>query len=192
MDYLIGIDVGTTSTKAVLYNTDGEIFGYANKLYPLIQDNPDMAEEDPDVIFDASVEALKEVTAKADPKEGKILGVSWSTQQHSLVGMDADYKPTTRAITWADNRSEKVSRWLTTAVVWNFTSGLVCQPIQWVSFTSYLIKEQHPDTYKKTQYWVGLKEYLLYRYFVNSRKRLTWLLPRVSSTSTRWTGTKNP
>ncbi|UIF28695.1 gluconokinase [Levilactobacillus brevis] len=167
MDYLIGIDVGTTSTKAVLYNTDGEIFGYANKLYPLIQDNPDMAEEDPDVIFDASVEALKEVTAKADPKEGKILGVSWSTQQHSLVGMDKDYKPTTRAITWADNRSEKVASRMAkdgSGLELYKRTGLPTHPMG-VVYKLLWIKEQHPDVYQKTQYWVGLKEYLLYRYF---------------------------
>lgn len=167
MDYLIGIDVGTTSTKAVLYNTDGDIFGYANKLYPLIQENADMAEEDPNVIFQATVDALAEVTAKADQTQGKILGVSWSTQQHSLIGLDKDHQPTTNTITWADNRAEKYASQMAedgSGLALYKRTGLPTHPMGPV-YKILWLKNDHPEIYKKTRYWVGLKEYLLYRYF---------------------------
>ena len=48
---MIGIDIGTTSVKTVLYDTAGKVLGYSNNLYPLYQDQPDMAEEDPEEIF---------------------------------------------------------------------------------------------------------------------------------------------
>ena len=49
MDYMIGVDIGTTSVKTVLYDTAGKMQGYSNNLYPLYQDVPDMAEEDPEL-----------------------------------------------------------------------------------------------------------------------------------------------
>ncbi len=107
MDYIIGIDVGTTSTKALIYDTDGNIYGKANKGYPLYQDTPDMAEEDPDEIFNATVSAMQEVVAKANISDGKVIAISWPAQQHSLIALDKDFKPLTRSLTWADNRSQK-------------------------------------------------------------------------------------
>lgn len=167
MDYLIGIDVGTTSTKAVIYNVEGDIFGYANKLYPLIQENADMAEEDPDVIFEATIAALSEVVSKVDLSKGKLLGVSWSTQQHSLIGLDKDHHPTTRTITWADNRAEKVASRMAadgSGLALYKRTGLPTHPMGPV-YKLLWLKEDHPEVYAKTQYWVGLKEYILYRYF---------------------------
>ena len=164
MDYIIGIDVGTTSTKAVIYDKKGKIYGYANKLYPLIQDNADMAEEDPDVIFKATIAALKEVTGKVD---GKVLGVSWSTQQHSLIALDKDHKPLTNAITWADNRSEKYASAMDkdgSGLELYKRTGLPNHPMGPV-YKILWLKNEHPDIYKQTRYWVGLKEYLIYRYF---------------------------
>lgn len=107
MDYMIGVDLGTTSTKAVLYDDQCNVLGYANKLYPLYQDQPDMAEEDPNEIFDAVVDALTEVLRKADLTTGTLRGVSFSAAMHSLIGLDKDHNPITRVITWADNRAAK-------------------------------------------------------------------------------------
>ncbi len=66
MDYMIGVDIGTTSVKTVLYDTAGKMQGYSNNLYPLYQDVPDMAEEDPDEIFSAIIDGLTTVMRKAD------------------------------------------------------------------------------------------------------------------------------
>lgn len=51
MDYTLGVDIGTTSVKTVLYDIHGKVHGYSNDGYPLYQDTPDMAEEDPEEIF---------------------------------------------------------------------------------------------------------------------------------------------
>lgn len=77
MDYMIGADIGTTSTKAVLYNMKGKVMAYANKGYQLYQDTPDMAEEDPADIFDAVVEVLGQVIRKGKVQPGELKGVSF-------------------------------------------------------------------------------------------------------------------
>ena len=81
--------------------------GYSNNLYPLYQDEPDMAEEDPEEIFSAIIDGLTTVLRKADLKNGTLHGVSFSAAMHSLILLDEDHQPLTRAITWADNRAVK-------------------------------------------------------------------------------------
>ena len=53
MKYIIGIDIGTTATKGVLYVEDGSEVAKLAISYPLIQEEAGQAEEDPQLIFDA-------------------------------------------------------------------------------------------------------------------------------------------
>ncbi|MFT8339765.1 FGGY family carbohydrate kinase, partial [Schleiferilactobacillus harbinensis] len=105
--YLIGVDLGTTSTKVVLFNTQGQVVTSVNNPYPLYQDTPDMAEEDPEEIFDATIAGLTAVIRRGHVQPGELAGVSFSAAMHSLILMDANDKPLTRVITWADNRAAK-------------------------------------------------------------------------------------
>lgn len=164
MDYIIGIDVGTTSTKAVIYTLHGDIKGYSNQLYPLYQDTPDTAEEDPDEIFNATVTALSDVVKKVN---GPVRAVSFSTQQHSLIALDENHKPLTKVITWADNRSEKQATEASNnglgMKIYNRT-GLPIHPMGPVYKIMWL-KKDHPEIFEKAAYWVGLKEYIMWRFF---------------------------
>ena len=167
MDYMIGMDLGTTSTKAVLYDMDCNVLGYANKLYPLYQDQPDMAEEDPEEIFDAVVDALTEVLRKADLKNGKLQGVSFSAAMHSLIALDADHKPTTRVITWADNRAEKyANEYKQNGKGFEIYSrtGTPTHPMSPL-YKLIWLRNEHKDIFDNSKYWVGIKEYIFYRLF---------------------------
>ena len=53
MDYIIGMDIGTTASKGVLYQENGKKIVESTIPYPLIQEKVDQAEEDSQVIFDA-------------------------------------------------------------------------------------------------------------------------------------------
>ena len=164
MDYIIGIDVGTTSTKALLYDTDGHIYAKANKGYPLYQDTPDMAEEDPDEIFNATVSALQEVTGKA--KDGQVIAISWSAQQHSLIALDKDFKPLTRSLTWADNRSGKYAAdYKENGRGFDMykRTGLPVHPMG-PFYKLLYFKNEQPDIFNQAAYWVGIKEYIIWKY----------------------------
>lgn len=166
MNYIVGIDIGTTSTKALLYDINGKILAKANKGYPLYQDQPDMAEEDPDAIFNATLQAIQEVVAKAQLTDGQVAAISWSAQQHSLIALDQNYKPLTRTITWADNRAEKYARQYKEngkgLEVYKRT-GLPIHPMG--PFYKLLwLKYERPELCAKTAFWVGIKEYIIWRY----------------------------
>lgn len=166
MDYIIGIDVGTTSTKALLYDLDGNIYGKANKGYTLYQNEPDMAEEDPEDIFNATLQAIQEVVAKANLTDGKVIAISWSAQQHSLIALDENLKPITRTLTWADNRAEKYAAAYKEngkGMELYKRTGLPIHPMG--PFYKLLwLKNERKAIFDKAAYWVGIKEYIIWRY----------------------------
>ena len=58
---MIGVDIGTTSTKAVLYEENGTVVASANIGYPLYTPSADIAEQDPEEIFTAVLQAVQQV-----------------------------------------------------------------------------------------------------------------------------------
>ncbi len=167
MEYMIGVDVGTTSTKSVLYDMEGKVIAYANSGYQLYQDVPDMAEEDPDDIFDAVVEVLGQVIRKGKIKAGELKGISFSSAMHSLILMDKDDQPLTRAITWADNRAAKYSEELKENGLGAEIYAKTGTPIHPMAPLSKIlwIKNEKPELFAQTKKFIDLKTYIFFRLF---------------------------
>lgn len=167
MEYIIGVDIGTTSTKSVLYDMKGKVIAYANAGYQLYQDIPDMAEEDPEDIFDAVLEVMGQVIRKSKVKTEAIRGVSFSSAMHSLILMDQDDQPLTRAITWADNRAAKYSEELKNnglgAEIYAKT-GTPIHPMAPLSKILWL-RHEKPELFNQTKKFIDLKTYVFFRLF---------------------------
>ena len=84
MKYMIGVDIGTTSTKSVLYDENGQFIMKHNIGYPLHTPNVDVSEENPDELFDAVLMTVKYVVREANIKEDIKL-ISFSAQMHSRL-----------------------------------------------------------------------------------------------------------
>ena len=100
--YMIGIDVGTTSTKAVLYYTNGVMLASAHAHYPLYTPEVDAAEQNPDEIFKAVLDtnpqhsSFKKVTFYLS----KSVLYPLVQAMHSLIPIDSNGKPLMNALTW--------------------------------------------------------------------------------------------
>ena len=105
-DYAIGIDIGTTSAKVVLFDESGEVAAHHSKSYPLLAKEPGAAEQNPDEIYEAVVHSLKQTVIKSGDKAGRIGFLSFSTAMHTLIAVDDNGAPITNSFTWADTRSE--------------------------------------------------------------------------------------
>ena len=103
-EYIIGVDIGTTSTKAVLYTTGGEPILRESVEYPLHVPSPAAAEQDPEEIFQAVIETISRLVKMNEIDPARLRGVSFSAAMHSLIAVDA-----------ADVHSLRVSRGRTTA-----------------------------------------------------------------------------
>ncbi|MDN6900747.1 gluconokinase [Oenococcus sicerae] len=168
MDYMIGVDLGTTSTKSVLFDLEGHVLASSSKGYPLYRDEPDMAEEDPNEIFEALIDSLTDVVRAGKLKAGdQIRGVSFSSAMHSLIAFDKNWKALTRVITWADGRAFKYSEELKANGVGQEIYSKTGTPIHPMAPLSKLLwlKNERPDIYGQAAHYLGIKEYIFHRLF---------------------------
>ncbi len=103
----MGIDIGTTSTKILVSDTNGNIIEQAEKSYSLIFPEVGFAEQNPLDLIDAVHDTMKEVTSRLKEKAKFIKAISLSTQRDTMVITDKDNKAIYNAITWMDSRSKK-------------------------------------------------------------------------------------
>ena len=163
--YIIGVDIGTTSTKAGLFSLDGEMFGFAQQGYPLFQDLNGMAEQDSEQIYAAILQVIAELSAQVSPEQ--IIGLSFSSAMHSLIVLDQHQQPLTRCITWADNRATAASQWLaaqTEADELYLRTGVPNHPMTPLAKIIWLRQEQ-AELFAKAAYFISIKEYIFLQLF---------------------------
>ena len=102
-EVIIGLDVGTTATKAVAFELGTDWRYTALREYPLTAPQPGWQVQDPRAISTAVVEALAECVAAVG--DAPVIAVAVSTAMHALVALDDQREPLTSMITWADSRS---------------------------------------------------------------------------------------
>lgn len=105
-DLLIGLDVGTSAARAVLYAPDGRELGTASHAYPLETPRPGIAEQDPELVWAGIVEALVGLAPRI-PVGQQVAAIGVSTIFHTLLAIGPDGRPLTRLITWADTRARR-------------------------------------------------------------------------------------
>ncbi|MDR0899501.1 MAG: gluconokinase [Lactobacillaceae bacterium] len=165
--YYIGVDLGTTSTKAVLFDEAGSVVASANHGYDLYRDASGMAEEDPEEILTAFQEAVYEVVKKAKAEPEEVVAVSFSSAMHSLIAFDKDWNPLTRVITWADTRSNPYTEQLKESGLGQKIYSETGTPIHPMAPLSKLLwlKNEKADVYNNAAHYLGIKEYIFHRLF---------------------------
>lgn len=104
MNYFIGLDIGTSSVKAMLIS-ENEIINIVSKDYPVCYPKPGYSEQNPEDWYNRSIEALLELTSGID--KSSVKSISFSGQMHGLVILDENDKVIRPAILWNDGRSEQ-------------------------------------------------------------------------------------
>ncbi|MER7419397.1 gluconokinase [Micromonospora peucetia] len=159
---VIGVDIGTTSTKAAGYDVDGGQLAHHSVGYPLDEPQPGYAEQDARHIHAAVLESLRTVVAELDRP---VAGLSFSTAMHSLIGLDRDGHPLTPSLTWADSRATRQAERLRAG-----PSGLALHrrtgtPVHPMAPLPKLLwfAEQEPALFGQVAHWVGIKDWVLLR-----------------------------
>lgn len=162
---MLGVDIGTTSTKAVLFTEKGEVIQTENIGYPLYTPNISTAEQDPEEIFQAVLKAISNITKKNPQKD--IAFVSFSSAMHSVIAIGSDDQPLTACITWADNRSEawthKIKTELNGHEVYKRT-GTPLHPMSPLSKMAWITNDR-PEIATKAKKYIGIKEYVFKKLF---------------------------
>lgn len=165
MRYILGIDIGTSATKAVLFDENGKSIVSSMKSYDIITLQSGFAEQAPKTWWEAVIYTIKDVLAKGNIYEKDILGVGVTGQMHGLVLVDKQGEVLRDAILWCDSRSslqcEEINRKigeqrLVEICANKALSGFTASKILWV-------KENEPDIYIKTYKILLPKDYIRYK-----------------------------
>jgi gluconokinase len=175
MQVVIGIDIGTTNTKAVALADNGVVLGSASVTYPVYTDVGGRHELDPDQLLEAVIATLREVIGKlaAAGQTGRavkgtgLAGISFSCAMHSLIVVDEGGHPLTRAMTWADVRSEAYAQAVKDSAAGERIYAVTGTPIHAMSPLCKLLwlKERQPETFRRAAKFISIKEYVWRRLF---------------------------
>ena len=105
MAFVLGIDVSTTATKAVLISEDGAVRGIGVAEYPFSVPRPLWSEQDPALWWDGAISAIRSVLASTGVAGGDVAAVGLTGQMHGAVLLDAAGEVLRPAILWNDQRT---------------------------------------------------------------------------------------
>lgn len=105
MNYLIGIDLGTSATKTILTDDQGRILASASYAYPLKETNNGWAEQNPLDWKQAVLSTVKEVVVQSGIDGQRVRGIGLSGQMHGLVMLDEQGGLLRDSIIWCDQRA---------------------------------------------------------------------------------------
>ena len=107
--YLLAIDNGTQSVRALLFDLQGNLLGKGKvELQAYYSTQPGWAEQDPEYYWAKLGEACQQVWAQTGIDRSEIAGVSLTTQRGTVINVDAEGKPLRPAILWLDQRQSEV------------------------------------------------------------------------------------
>ena len=165
MEYVIGIDLGTSGTKTVLFDREGRVIASALVEYPLYQERNGWAEQDPQDWWDAACQTLRQVTAESGVAPEDIKGVGISGQMHGLVMLDKEGKVLRRSIIWCDQRTAAQCEEITQRVGKERLIQITANPAL-TGFTASKIlwvRENQPELYARCAHILLPKDYVRYR-----------------------------
>jgi xylulokinase len=164
MEYVIGCDVGSQSTKAVLLSLAGEVVGEAGEGYAIDYPHPLWAEQPPERWVRALTLTIRRLLAVTGASPAQVRGLGLATQVDGVVAMDAAGRPLRPAIIWMDRRAGLQCQAVRQALVadrvfhltgLNLDASHVAPKIRW-------IRDNQPEIYDQAAHFLLPGSYLAY------------------------------
>lgn len=165
-DAILGLDVGTTSAKAVLFDLSGTELATAERAYRLRTPQAGWAEQDPEELWQALVSVVRATFDQAgSPSRTLRVALALATQSGSLVPARSDGQPVHPIVTWLDGRSkELVKEWQAAGVEeqvkaisgWLLYPGLCLPTIAW-------LRRHRTDVFEAAERYLSVNDFLVHR-----------------------------
>jgi gluconokinase len=161
---VIGLDLGTTNSKAVALDADGKQLASASSDYRLYSPHSGWAEQKVEEVWQGVLAALKTLSGKL-PQGIELAGMSISGAMHSSLAVDDRGQPLAPALTWADQRAapqaEALRKRCDPQALYQRT-GCPLVSIYHPAKLRWWI-EQAPEIARKTKYFTLIKDWILFR-----------------------------
>ena len=161
---LVGVDAGTTNTKAVVFDSTGHVVAQASKPTPIHYPRAEWAEYEGETLWQVTAAALRAALAQVgDPN--RVQGIAFASMAETAVPLDREGRATGPAIAWFDKRSraeieliaERVGHERLFAI-----TGLAPEPI--FGLGKLLWHRRHrTDEFARTTKWLNVADYLAWR-----------------------------
>ncbi len=164
MKYLLGIDIGTSGTKTVLFDRGGNPISSSTAEYPLYQPEIGWAEQDPQDWWKAVCITINQVIKDSNINPESISGIGLSGQMHGLVMLDGDGNVLRKSIIWCDQRTAKECVEITEKVGEKRLIDITANPAL-TGFTASKIlwvRNNEPEIYEKCRKILLPKDYIRY------------------------------
>ncbi len=164
MEYLIGVDLGTSGTKTVLFDQNGGVIAHATVEYPLYQERNGWAEQDPNDWWQAAASTVKTVLTESGVDPQHVRGVGISGQMHGLVMLTETGDVIRKSIIWCDQRTASECEELTEKIGADRLIEITANPAM-TGFTASKIlwvRNHEPENYAKCAHILLPKDYIRY------------------------------
>lgn len=178
--YVMGIDAGTSSIRAAIFDLKGKIVIFRDESYPLYTPSPGWAEQRPEDWWDALCRASRRAIADSGINPADIAGISADTTSCTVVLLDNGMKPIRPAIMWMDVRAsaqaKKIKSTGHSALKYNGYNNVTPE---WMPCKALWLKENEPANYDRAEHIVDCIDWMMYRL----TGRLT---ASINTVSARW------
>ena len=162
MNYVIGVDIGTSGTKTVLFDERGGVIASKTIEYPMYQPKNGYAEQDPADWANAAIQTIKAVVALSGVKKEDVKGIGLSGQMHGLVMLDKDNEVIRRSIIWCDQRTanevEEMNQKLGREKLIEITANPALTG--WTAAKILWVKNNEPENYERCRHILLPKDYI--------------------------------
>ena len=164
MNYLIGIDVGTSATKTVLFDENGGVVASASEEYPLYQPHNGWAEQKPEDWKQAVLHTLAQVVSQSGAKKDSIKAIGISGQMHGLVMLDEEGEVIRPSIIWCDQRTgAEVEDMLAIMPRERWIEITANPPLTgWTAAKILWVRKNEPENYARCRHILLPKDYIRY------------------------------
>jgi len=164
--YFLGIDAGTTSFKAALFDLQGRLLGLDRQEYQLLAPGPSLVELDPEVYWQACCRSVRNVLLKSGVEASQVASLCISSQGETFISLDRAGHPTRNAIVWLDNRAVEeanlISQHFGAQVAYEHSGQPEVAPT-WPACKILWMKHHEPEFFARTAHFLLLEDFLLYR-----------------------------
>ncbi|MCC6614966.1 MAG: xylulose kinase [Anaerolineae bacterium] len=159
----LAIDAGTEAIKAGLFDQTGQPVAIGSRAYTTYFPRPGWAEQDPEEWWAGLVGAVHDCLAAAQVPAGAIQGISADATTCTMLPIKADGRPLRRALLWMDVRATEQAQRIFATGHRALQYSLAGVSAEWMPSKVLWLKENEPDTFAETDYFIEYTDWLAYR-----------------------------
>jgi xylulokinase len=166
MSYFLGIDAGTTSLKAAIFNQNGKLLSLARREYSLETPAPTLVELDAAIYWTSCCSVVRQAIQESQIPPAEVDSICISSQGETIIPVGRDGKPSHKAIVWLDNRAgrqaEEISDHFGIGNIYHITGQPEVAPT-WPACKILWLRQKDPLVFAQTARFLLVEDYLLYR-----------------------------